>query len=128
LAEIKHTYNINDLISECALDKPAVTVSDEAVQDARNYFNLPTAKAVVAFIGNGGLGNKWKFDKSTPLRKNIRGSKGVMVDSYTFVSGSKNGYIAFLQKKNCSGWHVKSFKKNDKVINRSSRRTLGGAI
>jgi len=119
------SYKIEDFISECASKAPEVTVSHDAEQEAKNSFNLPTAKDLIAFIGNGGI-NTRKFKNSCPQRMELAGNKGKMVDAYHFRDGRKIGYIAFIFNDARKKWHIKSFKEEPEQASIALRKMLGG--
>lgn len=74
-------------------------------------FNLKSASAILAFIGNNGL-EQPKFINSAIWENNPDKKSQIMVDAYEFVTGSTLGYIAFLYQPKTSKWLIKSFKKN----------------
>lgn len=120
----KPSYDIDDLIIECASEVPKVTVAYDAGLSAKNNFNLPTDKDLITFIGNGGL-NTRSFKNSRPQEKELAGNKGKIVDAYHFRVGQKIGYIAFIFNNKRQKWHIKSIKDDTKKISPKIRKMLG---
>lgn len=109
-------YSIQDFLAACS--KGEAVLIDDAPNDSRQYFNLKTQGAVLKFIASGGLKKIRHYNTKlweTRPDKNIT----IMVDAYTFYSGEKCGYIAFLFQPITKKWLIKSFKKNKEVDIRS---------
>lgn len=105
-------YELSNLITNCIKKTGSRPwVRGVAMHTARADFNLNTQKAVVDFIGSGGLENP-QFINSILWRNNPDPSR-IMVDAYSFFSGYKFGYIAFYYSLNEERWVIKSFKNNE---------------
>jgi len=108
------SYDLSDLINACARNKSGVRAIKGAVISARKDFNLKTEREIVDFIGAGGLQTP-KFKNTDTWQNNPDPPPPIiMVDAYTFSSGSISGYIAFLFQKKTDKWIIKSFKLNSR--------------
>ena len=91
---VTKTYMIEDLIRDCETPPTNVVVLKEALDTSWPDFGLLAQIDVVEFIANGGLVDK-KFIHSEEYGQSMLTPKP-MVDDYTFMSGKKMGYFAFL--------------------------------
>jgi len=107
---VKPNYELDSCMRGCATGLSNATVLKIAMDTARTDFNLNTQIQVLGFIGNGGLENPC-FINSKPWENNPHPHNGIMVDAYSFYSGSLYGYFAFFQSTT-GKWVIKSFKKN----------------
>ena len=107
----RQTYNLSDLIRDCG-QEGAVWISGGAVESARRDFSLATDGAIREFIQNDGL-KEPSFIRTAPWENNPNRDHVTYVDSYSFFSGDRFGYIAFFKAPTTGKWVVKSFKKND---------------
>lgn len=112
------TYQLSDLINDCAVGVLKVSVLKNAMETAKSDFNFYTQEGVVGFIGHGGLEApcliNTKLWENNPNPKNL-----IMVDAYHFYSGSIYGYIAFFYQPTTKKWIIKSFKKNSEPDTRN---------
>jgi len=104
------TYLFSDFQAACG-QGDTVTVSNDAQDDARDYFHLRNELAIRDFIFNNGLENL-EFIDTKPWRNNPDPNVTIMIDAYSFRSGLRYGYIAFFNNKKIGKWRIKSFKKN----------------
>ena len=118
------SYNILHFVEACSSEPPNVTFSHDAEQSAKKNFNIRSGKELIAFIGNGGLDNR-RFKNTEPLRLDLAGNQGKMVDAYHFRDGKKYGYIAFIYNEQKNNWHIKSFKDDTKILNSKIKKLLG---
>lgn len=103
-------YDLKELIKACAESNQVVVLS-KAEKCAREDFGLNTKKAVLDFIANEGLENP-RLLNTKLWEKNPDPTCVIMVDAYSFYSGPKQGYIAFLFSTITQKWLIKSFKLN----------------
>lgn len=106
------TYSLDDFFDACS-SPGKVTVSYDAKEGARLGFNLLTEKSLLAFINDRGLENT-TYINTRPWDLNPHKPPDIDVDSYSFYSGNKYGYIAFMFMTKTGKWRIKSFKKNFK--------------
>ncbi len=110
-------YDLHELIKACA-ESNQVTVLTNAERCARDEFRLNTKKAVLDFIANEGLETPLYLN-TKPWEKNPDPTCPIMVDAYSFYSGPKHGYIAFLFSAKTQKWIIKSFKSNRDSVPRN---------
>src|SRR5713101_7477342 len=79
-------YQLSDLVVACS-PPASVFVTGGAMLTARTDFNLQTQTAVHEFIAAGGL-ERPSFINTTPWQNNPNLSPTVMIDAYSFFSGS----------------------------------------
>ncbi len=103
-------YSFADFEKACN-DPSKVAVSYDAKKGAEKDFNLLTESALLAFIGSGGLEDAVRINTDV-WRFNPRKPPDIDVDSYSFYSGRKYGYIAFMFVPWTAKWSIKSFKIN----------------
>lgn len=107
------TYDLDAFIAACNEDSQ-VQVSYDAGKDAQSQFGLSTKKALLDFIGHGGLEDR-HFVNTRLWQNNPHPENPVMIDAYTFSSGRKRGYLAFRRTlpPASSKWLIKSFHVED---------------
>jgi len=102
-------YNLNDLIKACG-EINQVVVLGLAERSARDDFGLNTKKAVLDFIYNDGIESP-RYINTKPWEQNPDTSL-ILIDAYSFYTGSKQGYMAFFFSIKTGRWLIKSFKLN----------------
>jgi len=101
-------YCIADFILCCMINPQNVQVLFDAELNARCQFGLNTKTQLLEFIGNGGL-QAMSYVNTKPWRNNPKKGLGeIYIDSYTFCSNRKTGYIAFF-KGPLGNYVIKSF-------------------
>ncbi len=103
-------YNLSDFMQCCA--DQAVFVWDPALKTASENFGIHGQDKLQAFISEGGLENL-AFVVSEPFRNWKVKPPAPIVDSYTFTTGNKDGYIAFFRNPDVGIFNLKSFKPNE---------------
>jgi hypothetical protein len=116
------TYNLDDFLDACA-DPNRVTVHHDAQEGARSYFHLYTEKDLLTFINGRGLENL-QYINTMPWDFNPHKPPDIDIDAYSFYSGMKYGYIAFMYVPKTGKWRIKSFKPNSKPNIRELRANL----
>lgn len=104
------TYNLDDFFDACT-NPGKVTVAYDAKENARLNFNLLTEKALLTFLNDRGLENI-EYINTRAWDLNPHKPPDIDVDSYSFCSGNKYGYIAFMFIPKTGKWRIKSFKLN----------------
>lgn len=100
-------YDFSEFHAACAMP-PLIFVKPDAQADATRCFNLSTKAEACSFITL----NDYEFFEhinTLPLEhkpKNI--VDDVSVDAYSFVDGSKIGYLAFYKVPGRTIWTIKS--------------------
>lgn len=102
-------YIFNEFLTACGVPGN-VTVAYDAKNGA-GYFNLHTETALLAFIAGGGL-EDCNYINTEVWHLNPHKPPDVNVDAYSFYSGKKYGYIAFMFLPKTNKWRIKSFKVN----------------
>ncbi|MCK5355252.1 MAG: hypothetical protein KAJ63_09050 [Methyloprofundus sp.] len=102
-------YNLIDLIHACNEQGQVVLIGNSA-NSARDDFGLITQKDVLEFIANNGMESPSHIN-TKHWERNPQPTKPIMVDAYSFYSGSKHGYLAFFFS-HTNKWLIKSFKCN----------------
>jgi hypothetical protein len=121
--DIKTKYDLGDFFEACFIQgHKQVTAIEKAEVSAREIFDIPTKKQLIAFISNDGLKNL-RFLKIDPLSRNdIKGLR--IVDTYDFdiIVGTKieKGYLAFGKSENTPYWIIKSFHLQPKILSYTS--------
>lgn len=110
------SYDIKDLIDACSCPVNVVVLRN-ALASASIDFGLNTAKEVIEFICNGGIENP-KLINTKKWEKNPD-VISIYVDSYSFFSGKKHGYLAFMFSDKTKKWLIKSLKLNRDLLERS---------
>lgn len=107
-------YLWGEFFSACCSEQSAalVFVRGSAMETAERDFNLTTQADVIDFVANDGCETP-TYIRTEDLEKWSGGPPPPQVDSYSFYSGPKFGYLAFFQNPNTGQWVIKSFKKND---------------
>lgn len=100
------SYVFDDLVVACK--NGTTKVHRDAIEDAREYFNLHTEQRILDFIVSGGLENLL-FINSKHWVNNPNPTNIVKVDAYNFRTGGKKGYMAFFRAPT-GLWLIKSFK------------------
>jgi len=104
------TYNFSDFIQCCA--DQAVFIWDPALKTAADDFGIHGQDRLQEFIAEGGL-EDLAFVVSETFR-NWKGKPPIpVVDSYTFTTGTKDGYFAFFRNPDVGIFNLKSFKLNE---------------
>jgi hypothetical protein len=98
-------------VSACS-GAAAVYVRPGAMETAERDFNLITQVAIIDFIRAGGC-EKVTYIRTDDLETWRGDPPPPRVDSYSFYSGPKFGYLAFFQNPLTGQWVIKSFKRND---------------
>jgi hypothetical protein len=111
------SYDLNDLIKDCENDEK-IFITKQAQSSAGNDFGLHTKKKVLDFIAAGGLETP-RYINTEPWDNN-RSTNIILVDAYSFYSGTKHGYFAFLFNTTTDKWIIKSFKLNKDSIPRNT--------
>ncbi|EKE07799.1 MAG: hypothetical protein ACD_17C00512G0002 [uncultured bacterium] len=101
--------NLRSLVDACE-DPNLVSVAYDAKKGAE-YFKILTEKALLAFINTGMLEDP-KYINTRPWELNPHKPPDIMVEAFSFYSGKKYGYIAFMFIPKMQKWRIKSFKKN----------------
>lgn len=122
---MKPTYKLNNLISACIKGVSKAYISKGAMETARSDFNLNTQDSVLGFIGNSGLESP-SFINSNPWENNPNPENLIMVDAYSFYSGSLYGYIAFFYQPETKRWIIKSFKRNNSLMRKKHFKSIIG--
>lgn len=106
-------YTLDEFLDACG-EPGKVAVAYDAKKDAEKYFKLVTEKDLLAFIFARGLEKltpinceEWRFNPNKP--------PAIYVDAYSFYSGNKFGYIAFMFIPKTNKWNIKSFHLNNNV-------------
>lgn len=95
----------------CREEPNKVYVPKEVQDSARTDFKLNTKADLMAFVG-AGLENA-KYLNTEPWENNpFKESHPSLVDSFSFKSGSKDGYLAYCPNHKLNNWRLKSFKNN----------------
>jgi hypothetical protein len=110
-------YLLSDLCAGCGDGLARVVVLRGAQESARQFLGLDTARRVLEFIAAGGC-EAPRFIRSAPWENNPDRTRNIMVDSYSFHSGTKYGYLAFFRGHD-GRWVIKSLKKNENTNPRS---------
>lgn len=106
-------YELSSFIAACQVGGQ-VFVTRGALQTATSDFGLTKDSDVMAFIGDGGI-ERPTFVNSVPWVNNPKPENKILVDSYSFYTGTKFGYLAFCYNDNTQKWMLKSMKKNDQT-------------
>lgn len=106
-----HLVALNQLTIACG-KRGEVIAYGKAPEDARRDFSLQTKEAIYAFVAEGGLESP-AFIRQKPWENDIDKTNPATVYSFSFYSGTKFGYIAFLRSNQTGTWLIKSFKKNN---------------
>lgn len=120
-------YDFNEFLKACGIPGN-VTIAYDAKNGA-GYFNLLTESAILAFIACGGLENP-NYINTDVWHLNPNKPPDVNVDAYSFFSGKKFGYIAFMFLPRTNKWRIKSFKRNNnpnprEIKNAQTQLSLG---
>ena len=102
-------YQFDEFIHACGEQGKVIFIANSA-NDARIDFGLNTKQDVLNFIANDGLEEAFYINTKI-WEKNPDPAHPVMVDAYSFYSGAKPGYLAFLLSPT-NKWIIKSFKLN----------------
>ena len=102
-----NAYQFDNFIHACGEQGKAVLIGSSA-NDARMDFGLNTQQDVLSFIANDGLEDAFYINTKI-WEKNPNQAHPIMVDAYSFYSGAKPGYLAFLLSPT-NKWIIKSFK------------------
>lgn len=118
-------YVFHDLV--VASKNGTIKVHRGAIEDARKDFNLHTEQRIRNFIVGGGLENL-SFISKKRWENNPDPTNIVMVDAYSFRTGGKKGYMAFL-KAPTGLWLIKSFKlANDRSYEMEEAMRAAGLV
>jgi hypothetical protein len=110
------SYDIKDLIDACNMPVNVVVLRN-ALTSASIDFGLNTAKEVMEFISNDGIENPKLIN--TKKWENNPDEIPIYVDAYSFYSGKKHGYLAFMFSNKTKKWLIKSLKLNRDSLERS---------
>jgi hypothetical protein len=108
---MERAYDLGDFIKACA-DPNHVSVHYDAKKGAER-FNIFTEVDLLAFINSDGLEDV-EFINTEVWHLNPNKPPDIYVDAYSFYSGKKYGYIAFMFSPKTQKWRIKSFKLNTK--------------
>lgn len=106
-----HLDALKQLTTACG-EKGQVIAYGSAPDDARRDFNLHTKEALYNFVAEG-LESP-AFINQKPWENDPDQSNPAIVYAFSFYSGKKFGYIAFVRSNQTGKWLIKSFKKNDR--------------
>ena len=102
-------YEFKDFL-QCCADR-TVFVWEPALKTAASDFSLHGQDRVQEFIAGDGL-ESLGFDDSQAFREWKGPAPQPTVDSYTFSTGKKDGYLAFFRSPLTGIFNLKSFKRN----------------
>lgn len=103
-------YDFKDFLQACA-DR-TVFVWDLAVKSASADFSLHGQDRVQEFIADDDGLEDLAFKVTEPFREWNGPPPKPLVDSYTFATGKKDGYLAFFKSPLTGIFNLKSFKRN----------------
>lgn len=108
-------YLWDDFVGACssATSATAVYVRPSAMETAERDFNLATQAAIIDFVGSDESCQKATYIRTDDLEAWKGDPPPPKVDSYSFYSGPKFGYLAFFRNPLTGQWVIKSFKKNE---------------
>ena len=106
-----HLGTLKQLTIACGV-KGQVIAYGSAPEDASRDFNLHPKEAIYDFVAEG-LESP-TFINQNPWENDPDKTNPATVYAFSFYSGKKFGYIAFMKSNQTGKWLIKSFKKNDR--------------
>lgn len=110
-----HLDALKQLTIACG-EKGRVIAYGKAPEDASRDFNLHTKEAIYSFVAEG-LETP-TFINQKPWENDLDQTNPTTVYAFSFYSGKKFGYIAFMKSNQTGKWLIKSFKKNNREDSR----------